>query len=364
MNIKLKNVFKKILVAVLFSTTKNNLIYCNSLEQQEKRSANLSSTTLQSEKIQVLQKIKLVTGYRLLVKKGKFVTDPWINEDGVFKLLKRRGVLRAIFFELLLFYKAHRLKTAFYFVSRHGTKLSSPNYAHFLLEDLPILQVWLERYRNVKLVIRADSPKWVIEVLRLMGVNQEDYFGNSTPILVDDLLVLPKPFFSSHSYKKNYARFAMIEEIKTRVSKIRLEDRVEKPMTGSWIFIDRGSEARRKIENDLELRKILERFDFTILNPASYSFEEQVRIFSNCTLVLGQSGAGLVNGCFMRPKSILIELNHGRPDQGATCWESMCDEFNVEYRTIYPVNFVVNHDHDIVVDTKQLMIILSEIAKE
>ena len=132
-----------------------------------------------------------------------------------------------------------------------------------------------------------------------------------------------------------------------------LQDRKEEEQKieeGKWIFIDRHSERRRKIENRNELLQVLSRFEFTIIEPSSYTFSEQVKMFSNSSLLLGQSGAALVNGCFMNPESFLIELNHGEIEEGPTCWQLMCNEFGLSYRTIYPINSVDDHDKDITVD--------------
>ena len=109
--------------------------------------------------------------------------------------------------------------------------------------------------------------------------------------------------------------------------------------------------------------EILKKFGFSIINPASYPFVDQVEIFSNCTLLLGQSGAALVNGCFMTTRSSLIELNHGEADEGPTCWELMSREFGINYETIYPINSVMDHDQDITVDISALDKLLTRLNK-
>jgi capsular polysaccharide biosynthesis protein len=363
MRFKVKKKLKKFFASVLFTNIEGSVRDFETLLEPEQICTTFTIDHVRSKEVHTLRKIKMLTGYRLILKQGRLVTDPWINEDGVIKLLKRPGVIRSFFFELIGFRKAQRIESAFYFASRHGTKISAPNYAHFLLEDLPILKVWLEKYRTSKLVIRADSPIWISEILSVFEIFEQDCFDKNSLLLVDQLLVFPKPFFSSHKYESNSFRIQMIEQIKMSVLKIRVEQKVEKLQLRQWIFIGRHSESRRKIENHEEMLKILKKFGFTIIDPASYPFVDQVKIFSNCTLLLGQSGAALVNGCFMSARSSLIELNHGEADEGPTCWELMSREFGINYETIYPINSVVDHDQDITVDISSLDKMLTRLDK-
>lgn len=363
MSLKIKKKLKNVFTSVLFTNIEGSFQKFETSVEPEQICTTFPTDRASYQDVRILRKTKILTGYRLILKQGRLVTDPWINEDGVIKLLKRPGVIISFFFELIGFRKPKRIESAFYFASRHGTKLSEPNYAHFLLEDLPILKVWLEKYKTSKLVIRADSPRWISEILSVFGICEQDYVDENSLLLVDQLFVFPKPFFSSHKYESNSFRFQMIEQLKMSVLKIQAEQTVEKLQLRKWIFIDRHSEARRKIENHEEMLEIIKKFGFTIINPTSLSFVDQVKVFSNCSLLLGQSGAGLVNGCFMTTKSSLIELNHGESYEGPTCWELMSREFGINYETIYPINSVLDHDQDITVNITSLDKLLTRLYK-
>ncbi len=72
---------------------------------------------------------------------------------------------------------------------------------------------------------------------------------------------------------------------------------------------------RRSIINHAELASemesmVQEPYEFHNLRLENVSFREQLQLFDSAMVVVGQHGAGLSNGVWMQPKSILLELNH------------------------------------------------------
>lgn len=76
-----------------------------------------------------------------------------------------------------------------------------------------------------------------------------------------------------------------------------------------------GGTSRRSIRNHAELRDAVEKavkppFQFQNVQLEVLSFSEQVRLFANAALVIGQHGAGLANCIWMQPHSSVIELGN------------------------------------------------------
>lgn len=98
--------------------------------------------------------------------------------------------------------------------------------------------------------------------------------------------------------------------------------------------VKKGSGAsRRSIPNHDELASALESiihspYQFQNVQLERILFEEQVRLFDNASLVIGQHGAGLANCLWMQPGSNVIELSH----------DSRLDHFRVLCRAM-------NHGH-------------------
>lgn len=78
------------------------------------------------------------------------------------------------------------------------------------------------------------------------------------------------------------------------------------------LFISRAKATYRQLLNEEELTPELKRLGFEIVRPEELTFSEQVRIFSECAIVLAQHGAGLTNMLFAPSGCRVLEI-HG-PD--------------------------------------------------
>lgn len=75
------------------------------------------------------------------------------------------------------------------------------------------------------------------------------------------------------------------------------------------IYISRGKNKRRVLINEDELITVLsEKWGFLIINPEEYTYEEQIKLFSCCQIMLGSHGAGFTNMIFSGSETIVIEL--------------------------------------------------------
>ncbi len=64
----------------------------------------------------------------------------------------------------------------------------------------------------------------------------------------------------------------------------------------------------RRVENETEVMGVLERYGFRMVEPASLSFSEQVRVFSECRTLVSVHGAGITNCIFMPRSAHVLEL--------------------------------------------------------
>jgi len=74
------------------------------------------------------------------------------------------------------------------------------------------------------------------------------------------------------------------------------------------IYIDRENAKSRRIANRDELEKVLRKYDFLSVRLEKMTFNEQIRLFANASLIMGQHGAGLANAIFAREGTPIIEL--------------------------------------------------------
>ena len=72
------------------------------------------------------------------------------------------------------------------------------------------------------------------------------------------------------------------------------------------VFITRDAKTFRFIDNMKELLPVLESYGFEIIDSAKLSFLDQLRIFSECSILIGVHGAGLTNMIFRQGRSLSV----------------------------------------------------------
>jgi capsular polysaccharide biosynthesis protein len=78
---------------------------------------------------------------------------------------------------------------------------------------------------------------------------------------------------------------------------------------GKRLYISRKYAQKRKISNEADLERVLQKFGFTIVYCEEHSFFGQVSIFSKAQFLISIHGAGLTNMLFMPPGSAVLELH-------------------------------------------------------
>ncbi len=76
------------------------------------------------------------------------------------------------------------------------------------------------------------------------------------------------------------------------------------------IYISRTKAGHRQLENNDEIIKVLERFDFQIVHLEDIPISEQAHLMAEADVVVSPHGAGLGNIVFCRPGTKVIELFH------------------------------------------------------
>jgi capsular polysaccharide biosynthesis protein len=77
---------------------------------------------------------------------------------------------------------------------------------------------------------------------------------------------------------------------------------------GNRIYLSRRSYPRRILHNESEIEDTLRSIGFSIIDPADYSYKEQVAIFRKARTIVSPHGAGLTNLLFCEPGTRVLEL--------------------------------------------------------
>jgi len=190
-------------------------------------------------------------------------------------------------------------------VPRHRSTAESPNYGHWLLEDLPRLRA-VDRYREQtgrepRILVQSRPPSWMLDTLRLLGFSSDDWIEwDDTTATVSRYLVPTLPYIHTRGTRHSPAdRKWVSEQMKSRID---LGDPDEYPRR---LFVSRQGQPRRAIANFEEVRELLQGLGFEVIRPERLAIEDQIRHFHHAEVLVGVHSAGMNNNLFSTDASML-----------------------------------------------------------
>jgi capsular polysaccharide biosynthesis protein len=125
---------------------------------------------------------------------------------------------------------------------------------------------------------------------------------------------------------------------------------------GGRVYVSRRLAQKRRIINEDAVIETLRARGFQVVHAETMPFEQQVRLFSTASFVVGNHGGGLTNMLFMPPHGRILELRHNR-DAVNNCYFTLAAALGLEYLFLgcSPAHTGVDpHFADIVVDPDRL----------
>ena len=242
---------------------------------------------------------------------------------------------------------------------------SSPNYGHWLLEDLPRLRgvEFYERHtgEQVKLLVRDDMPVWMRDHLRLLGFDSSSWVNYSPENVKVNTLVVPK-MSRINSHGTEYApadRAWVADRLKTAAD-------VGTTTSTKRIFVSRQAQGRRKILNFDEVKGVLDDHGIVSVEPETLSVQEQIQLFSGVELIVGVFGAGLTNMIFAEDAS-LLEIKP--PNTQHTVYYVLANESALDYHLLMSeprrgAKPYHKRDRDVIVNVGELDDLLHDILSD
>jgi len=193
----------------------------------------------------------------------------------------------------------------------HLIKDHSFNYFHWLVECLPRLSLISELDKNIPLLVDEDIPNQSWEALQLLNFDDRQiikvakntiykvkklYYPSQLSVIHDNFNI--PCYYKDAVYSPsaiNFVRDSVLEAYKIIPTK--------KP--SRKIYISRKNSDYRQLLNTTEIENMLVSKGFEIIFPEHLSFYAQVQIFSEASIIIGQSGAGMANFIFA-PKDCKI----------------------------------------------------------
>lgn len=179
------------------------------------------------------------------------------------------------------------------------------NFAHWLMDSLPklsLLELLTDSVKaDLKFIIPESSPQYIIDSLKLLGIQENQTLPISEQgIQVEKLILCHAAQNPGRPSKKH---------ILTIRDKLLSSVRATKDhnLASRRLYISR-SQSSRKIVNEEEILQVLKNYNFEVIHCENMSFAEQIALFSEAEVVLGPHGAGIYNQIFCRSGTTIIEI--------------------------------------------------------
>lgn len=185
-------------------------------------------------------------------------------------------------------------------------QVSDNNYGHWLIESLPKIGILADHFDLARLtfiitrhrVTRKAYPmrKIYYDTLAGFGIAPEQIVESDREAISVPRLLYPLPM-TQHPWVKAPRAIAILEALRDRLAPAAHGPR--------RLYVSRAHAPKRHLVNEAEIVAILKDHDVTVVYPERLSFVEQVRLFANAELVMGNYGANLTNAVFA-PRGVTL----------------------------------------------------------
>ncbi|MBC7489174.1 MAG: glycosyltransferase family 61 protein [Glaciimonas sp.] len=211
------------------------------------------------------------------------------------------------------------------------TDSCSSNYAHWLTEVLPRINIFCRTQHNVDVPLIVDSglhPNIEASLMAVAGAEAKIIRLNVGDAAYVERLLVTSPTgyipFDRRINSKSGHIHGVFSPYAISFLREQLAKSLSKPVKSlpDKIFLRRNSHSRL-MKNEQLLEERLITLGFTIVQPEILSFSEQFHLFSAASIIVGATGAALANLIFcLRDVRIVICIS-AHPDHSFGYWQNM-----------------------------------------
>lgn len=221
--------------------------------------------------------------------------------------------------------------------------LWSLNYYHKFVDMVPKLYgLHHEALRDKEMTLvldnrfgKGDSP--ILEALLPEGVSIRR-LPSMRRIECDEYVHLPRLSVPDDKPCKNLSQLGGLPPEYIRFYRRRLSEefgiRFGKTNPSRRIFISRANASKRRMVNEDEVARILGTSGFEHVALEDLSVLEQIEMFAEASVVIGQHGAGLTNLLYVPTGTTVIEI-FSSPDATPPHYSSSADLLDLNYRALH-----------------------------
>ncbi len=200
-------------------------------------------------------------------------------------------------------------------------KAGAGNYGHVLVEILPrLINLRRSPLRTVRLLLPALMAPYaptVQSLCALLGITAELLFVPEQEITEVEHLVYLGPV-SLHNTRKSQTLLHFRDLLWRSLDIV--------PVPARRLYIERPAHEQRSLSNVDDARAVLEAAGYETVHPASMPFNDQVRLFSQASHIVGPLGAGLTNSLFAPASCRVTMIDPGLADYFFWDLASVCGQ--------------------------------------
>lgn len=215
------------------------------------------------------------------------------------------------------------LYSGYYLLLNHW---GSINYGHFIFDSLPGVILYHKEILQGKIkIITCELKNWQREFLSILRIPKESIIEVKEPLCICENLIYPS-FLNDNLNKPNHMTVLVRNSLIKCIANLNI-------VNDKLIYISRKNYNSRKMVNEDELINELSKFGFIVLQPENYSIQEQIILFSQAKIIIGEIGAGLSNILFAPRGTKVIEI---MPEIKPSQWiKRLCGLLDMEWYCIY-----------------------------
>jgi len=202
------------------------------------------------------------------------------------------------------------------------------NYYHWFSECLTRLCV-AEALPEVPILVPRNLAPFQKETLALLGFGQERLLELDEGCYEVDQLYFPSFPGTTVGFMSNWA-FRSLRKAFCHGSVTK----------GKRLYVSRARVAHRRITNEDEIIRALEREGFTSVDGQRLTVAEQIRLYADAEIIVGVHGAGLTNILFAPAGALVIEILD--PEHIVGCYYALATSLNQNYWCLLGENESVN----------------------
>lgn len=194
-------------------------------------------------------------------------------------------------------------------------------YYHELLEGLLRVQKARNVFGDVKVLVPTKRPKYIDEMLALIGVVKDQIIYSDCPVRVEKGVLIPRWSDCGENLKEDVCEF-----------RDYLVSRLPDGCNGAAKLYISRAKSRRSLPGEHEIEKVLADKGFKVAYFEEMSFVEQLKAVRSANIIVSPHGAGLSNIIVAKPGTKVVEIM----TQGwaNSCYGHLASSLGLDYACI------------------------------